>query len=81
MRWGTRQGDRQCRHACDFRNAKACTPRERIGVDGIAVITSFFIARTQDDLIRHFSTVADAVTTPVYLYVSRLAHRRNYRQC
>jgi 4-hydroxy-tetrahydrodipicolinate synthase len=41
---------------------------EAIGVDGIAVITPFFIACTQDGLIRHFSTVADAVTTPVYLY-------------
>jgi 4-hydroxy-tetrahydrodipicolinate synthase len=40
----------------------------RIGVDGIAVITPFFIACTQDGLVRHFSTVADAVTTPVYLY-------------
>jgi len=41
---------------------------EAIGVDGIAVITPFFIACTQDGLIRHFSSVADAVTTPVYLY-------------
>jgi 4-hydroxy-tetrahydrodipicolinate synthase len=41
---------------------------DRIGVDGIAVITPFFIACTQDGLIRHFSTVADAVRTPVYLY-------------
>jgi 4-hydroxy-tetrahydrodipicolinate synthase len=41
---------------------------ERIGVDGIAVITPFFIQVTQDGLIRHFSTVADAVSTPVYLY-------------
>jgi 4-hydroxy-tetrahydrodipicolinate synthase len=41
---------------------------ERIGIDGIAVITPFFIACTQDGLIRHFSTVADAVATPVYLY-------------
>ncbi|PZQ48554.1 MAG: dihydrodipicolinate synthase family protein [Rhodovulum sulfidophilum] len=39
-----------------------------IGVDGIAVITPFFIQCTQDGLIRHFSTVADAVTTPTYLY-------------
>ena len=39
-----------------------------IGVDGIAVITPFFIQVTQDGLIRHFSTVADAVTTPIYLY-------------
>lgn len=41
---------------------------ERIGVDGIAVITPFFIQCTQDGLIRHFTTVADAVSTPVYLY-------------
>lgn len=41
---------------------------DRIGVDGIAVITPFFIACTQDGLIRHFTTVADAVQTPVYLY-------------
>lgn len=41
---------------------------EKIGVDGIAVITPFFIQTTQDGLVRHFSTVADAVTTPVYLY-------------
>src|SRR5690606_680928 len=33
-----------------------------------AVITPFFIACTQDGLIRHFSTVADAVEKPVYLY-------------
>jgi 4-hydroxy-tetrahydrodipicolinate synthase len=41
---------------------------ERLGVDGIAVITPFFIACTQDGLVRHFTTVADAVSTPVYLY-------------
>jgi len=41
---------------------------DRIGVTGIAVITPFFIACTQDGLIRHFSTIADAVNTPVYLY-------------
>ncbi|MBO0906065.1 dihydrodipicolinate synthase family protein [Jiella sonneratiae] len=41
---------------------------DRIGVDGIAVITPYFIACTQDGLVRHFSTVADSVSTPVYLY-------------
>ncbi|EYD74124.1 Dihydrodipicolinate synthase [Rubellimicrobium mesophilum DSM 19309] len=41
---------------------------DRIGVDGIAVITPFFFACTQDGLVRHFSTVADGVETPVYLY-------------
>ena len=41
---------------------------EKLGVDGIAAITPFFIACTQDGLERHFQTVADTVTTPVYLY-------------
>jgi 4-hydroxy-tetrahydrodipicolinate synthase len=41
---------------------------DRIGVDGIAVITPFFIECTQDGLLRHFTAVADGVGTPVYLY-------------
>ncbi|WFE76947.1 dihydrodipicolinate synthase family protein [Roseinatronobacter sp. S2] len=35
---------------------------------GVAVITPYFIACTQDGLERHFTSIADAVTTPVYLY-------------
>ncbi|OCP10056.1 MULTISPECIES: dihydrodipicolinate synthase family protein [unclassified Ensifer] len=51
-----------------FETLKLAREFDRIGVDGIAVITPFFIACTQDGLIRHFSTVANAVKTPVYLY-------------
>lgn len=51
-----------------FETMKLAREFDRIGVDGIAVITPFFIACTQDGLVRHFSTVADAVKTPVYLY-------------
>jgi 4-hydroxy-tetrahydrodipicolinate synthase len=51
-----------------FETLKLAREFDRIGVDGIAVITPFFIACTQDGLIRHFSTVADAVARPVYLY-------------
>ncbi|OCC06886.1 dihydrodipicolinate synthase family protein [Labrys sp. WJW] len=51
-----------------FETMKLAREFDRIGVDGIAVITPFFIACTQDGLVRHFSTVADAVRTPVYLY-------------
>jgi 4-hydroxy-tetrahydrodipicolinate synthase len=51
-----------------FETVKLAREFDRIGVDGIAVITPFFIACTQDGLIRHFSSVADAVKTPVYLY-------------
>lgn len=41
---------------------------DKMGVEGIAVITPYFISCTQDGLIRHFSTIADAVKTPIYLY-------------
>ncbi len=51
-----------------FETLQLASSFDRIGVDGIAVITPFFISCTQDGLIRHFSTVADAVDTPVYLY-------------
>ncbi len=51
-----------------FETLKLAREFDRIGVDGIAVITPFFIACAQDGLVRHFSTIADAVTTPVYLY-------------
>jgi 4-hydroxy-tetrahydrodipicolinate synthase len=51
-----------------FETIKLAREFDRIGVDGIAVITPFFIACTQDGLIRHFSAVADAVKTPIYLY-------------
>lgn len=51
-----------------FETLKLAREFDRIGVDGIAVITPFFIACTQEGLIRHFTTVADAVKTPIYLY-------------
>lgn len=51
-----------------FETVKLAREFDRIGVDGIAVITPFFIACTQDGMVRHFTAVADAVQTPVYLY-------------
>lgn len=51
-----------------FETVQLAREFSRIGVDGIAVITPFFIACTQSGLIRHFNTVADAVETPIYLY-------------
>lgn len=41
---------------------------EKAGVDGLAVITPYFIGCTQEGLYSHFCRVADAVTTPTYLY-------------
>lgn len=40
----------------------------RLGVDGLAVITPYFIGCTQVGLINHFTRVADAVDVPTYLY-------------
>lgn len=40
----------------------------KLGVDGLAVITPYFIGCTQEGLINHFSRVADAVDVPTYLY-------------
>jgi len=51
-----------------YETVKLAREFDRIGVDGIAVITPFFIATTQDGLVRHFTSVADAVKTPIYLY-------------
>ncbi|MFV0333113.1 MAG: dihydrodipicolinate synthase family protein [Tropicimonas sp.] len=51
-----------------FETLKLAREFDRIGVDGIAAITPFFIACTQDGLIRHYHSIADGVSTPVYLY-------------
>jgi len=40
----------------------------KTGVDGVAVITPYFIGCTQDGLYTHFCRVADALDRPVYLY-------------
>jgi len=39
-----------------------------LGVDGIAVITPYFIGCTQEGLYAHYSRIADTLEKPVYLY-------------
>lgn len=41
---------------------------ERLGADVLSVICPYFAAASQQDLIRHFTAVADAVSIPVLLY-------------
>lgn len=39
-----------------------------IGVDALSVITPYFAAASQNELYKHFRTVADAVDIPIVLY-------------
>lgn len=41
---------------------------EKLGVDAVSVIAPYFIPLKQEELIYHYSTIADALTVPVYLY-------------
>lgn len=40
----------------------------RAGVDAVSVITPWFVPLSQDDLIEHYSRVADALSVPVFVY-------------
>ncbi len=39
-----------------------------LGVDGVAVITPYFIGCTQQGLLTHYTRIADTLSKPVYLY-------------
>ena len=41
---------------------------ERLGADALSVISPWFAAASQEELYRHFMTVADSVQIPVFLY-------------
>jgi 4-hydroxy-tetrahydrodipicolinate synthase len=41
---------------------------EVAGVDAVSVLTPFFISPTQEELYRHYMTIADATALPVILY-------------
>lgn len=41
---------------------------EKLGVDAVSVITPFFVPLKQNELINHYTAVADALSVPVFLY-------------
>lgn len=46
-------------------NSKAA---ERLGVDGLLIVTPYYNKATQQGLLRHYKTIADTVDTPILLY-------------
>lgn len=40
----------------------------KLGVDAVSVITPWFVPLKQDELINHYTAVADALSVPVFLY-------------
>lgn len=41
---------------------------EKLGVDAVSVITPYFVPLKQNELIAHYTAVADALSVPVFLY-------------
>ena len=46
-------------------NAKAA---ERLGADGLLMVTPYYNKATQQGLLRHYQAIADSVSTPMILY-------------
>lgn len=41
---------------------------EQLGADALSIVSPYFVAVSQDDLYRHYSKIAEAVSLPIILY-------------
>lgn len=41
---------------------------EKLGVDAVSVITPYFVPLKQEELVAHYTAVADALSVPLFLY-------------
>lgn len=41
---------------------------EKLGVDAVSVIAPYFVPLKQEELIAHYSAIADALSIPMFLY-------------
>ena len=50
------------------RAVKNCNEAEKKGVDGLLIVTPFYNKCTQEGLVRHYTYIADRVSTPIIVY-------------
>lgn len=43
---------------------------ESVGVDAVSILTSFFVAPSQQELYEHYATIAEATPLPIVLYTN-----------
>jgi 4-hydroxy-tetrahydrodipicolinate synthase len=41
---------------------------EKLGADGVMIIPPFYCTPTDDELVHHYKTVADAISLPIMIY-------------
>ncbi len=50
----------------------------RLGVDAVSAITPWFVPLKREELINHYTAIADALSVPLFLYKHSRPHRQHY---
>ena len=53
---------------CTAKALEASKEAEKLGADGLLVVTPYYNKTSQNGLIKHYSCIADSVNTPIILY-------------